>query len=63
MELRERKKCDAMYLHIKSEVEGCIDFLKNKREKDPYRNLLSRVLYQASHPDSISPFHLPSFDL
>ncbi|MFQ6633139.1 hypothetical protein Gotur_012094 [Gossypium turneri] len=63
VELREKKKCDEMYLHIKSEVEGCIDFLKNKREKDPYRNLLSRVLYQASHPGSTSPFHLPSFDL
>ncbi|TYH99540.1 hypothetical protein ES332_A11G073500v1 [Gossypium tomentosum] len=63
VELREKKKCDEMYLHIKSEVEGCIDFLKNKREKDPYRNLLSRALYQASHPGSTSPFHLPSFDL
>ncbi|XP_017628718.1 phytyl ester synthase 2, chloroplastic-like [Gossypium arboreum] len=63
VELREKKKCDEMYLHIKSEVEGRIDFLKNKREKDPYRNLLSRALYQASHPGSTSPFHLPSFDL
>ncbi|KAA3475514.1 acyltransferase-like protein chloroplastic [Gossypium australe] len=63
VELREKNKCDELYLRIKSEVEGCIDFLKNKREQDPYRNLLSRVLYQASHPGSTSPFHLPSFDL
>ncbi|KAG4119250.1 hypothetical protein ERO13_D11G066550v2 [Gossypium hirsutum] len=33
VELREKKKCDEMYLHIKSEVEGCIDFLKNKEKR------------------------------
>ncbi|GMI67114.1 hypothetical protein like AT5G41120 [Hibiscus trionum] len=63
VELKDKKKCDELYLHVKSEVEGCIDFLKRKREKDPYRNLFSRVLYQASRPGSTSPFHIPSFDL
>ncbi|KAL4364341.1 hypothetical protein GQ457_04G033810 [Hibiscus cannabinus] len=62
-ELRDKEKCDELYLRVKSEVEGCIDFLKRKREKDPYRNLFSRVLYQASRPGSTSPFHIPSFDI
>ncbi|KAK8566077.1 hypothetical protein V6N13_021152 [Hibiscus sabdariffa] len=65
VELRDKEKCDELYLHVKSQVEGCIDFLKRKREKDPYRNLFSRVLYQASRPGSTStsPFHIPSFDI
>ncbi|KAE8665698.1 Acyltransferase-like protein [Hibiscus syriacus] len=61
-ELKDKKKCDELYSHIKSEVEGCIDFLKQRREKDPYRNIASRVLYQTSHP-STSPFNIPAFDL
>ncbi|KAK8693267.1 hypothetical protein V6N13_070858 [Hibiscus sabdariffa] len=64
-ELKDKKRCDELYLQIKSEVEGCIDFLKHRREEDPYRNIASRVLYQASHPHPhpTSPFNIPSFDL
>ncbi|KAL4363433.1 hypothetical protein GQ457_04G033830 [Hibiscus cannabinus] len=62
-ELKDKKRCDELYLQIKSEVDGCIDFLKHRREEDPYRNIAARVLYQASHPHSTSPFNIPSFDL
>ncbi|KAE8665697.1 Esterase/lipase/thioesterase family protein isoform 2 [Hibiscus syriacus] len=29
MELRDKKKCDELYQNVKSEVEGCIEFLKH----------------------------------
>ncbi|KAG6793294.1 hypothetical protein NC652_003325 [Populus alba x Populus x berolinensis] len=48
-ELRDREKAHELYLHVKSEVENCIAFLKEKRESDPYRNILARLAYQASH--------------
>ncbi|KAG5254340.1 acyltransferase protein [Salix suchowensis] len=48
-ELRDREVAHELYLHVKSEVENCIAFLKEKRETDPYRNILTRLAYQASH--------------
>ncbi|GMJ04369.1 hypothetical protein like AT5G41120 [Hibiscus trionum] len=48
-ELRNREKSHELYLHVKSEVEKCIAYLKEKREEDPYRDLLPRLLYQATH--------------
>eukprot|EP00262_Sarcandra_glabra_P020684 TRINITY_DN8379_c0_g1_i1.p1 TRINITY_DN8379_c0_g1~~TRINITY_DN8379_c0_g1_i1.p1 ORF type:complete len:701 (+),score=98.94 TRINITY_DN8379_c0_g1_i1:35-2104(+) len=48
-ELRDKEKAHELYLHVKSEVESCIDYLRERREKDPYRNLLPRLLYQATH--------------
>ncbi|KAL9241804.1 hypothetical protein vseg_015870 [Gypsophila vaccaria] len=48
-ELKDREKAHELYLQIKSEVEHCISFLKENREKDPYRNLASRALYHAAH--------------
>ncbi|KAM6549520.1 hypothetical protein CsatB_021196 [Cannabis sativa] len=48
-ELKDREKSHELYLHVKSEVERCIGYLKEKREKDPYRNLLPRLVYQATH--------------
>ncbi|KAJ7976277.1 Acyltransferase-like protein, chloroplastic [Quillaja saponaria] len=48
-ELRDRQKSHELYLHVKSEVKRCIAYLKEKRESDPYRNLLPRLLYQATH--------------
>ncbi|KAK3183866.1 hypothetical protein Dsin_031152 [Dipteronia sinensis] len=37
-ELRDRNKSHEVYLQVKSEVEQCLAFLKDKREHDPYRN-------------------------
>ncbi|KAJ4823185.1 hypothetical protein Tsubulata_015131 [Turnera subulata] len=48
-ELKDRNKAHELYLHIKSEVEAGIAFLKEKRESDPYRNSLARLAYQATH--------------
>ncbi|KAG8656016.1 hypothetical protein MANES_04G090600v8 [Manihot esculenta] len=48
-ELRDREKAHELYLEVKSEVEKCLAFLKEKRESDPYRYLFTRLSYQATH--------------
>ncbi|XP_059294357.1 phytyl ester synthase 2, chloroplastic-like isoform X3 [Lycium ferocissimum] len=59
-ELKSREKAHELYLEVKSEVERCIGYLKEKREKDPYRSIMARLPYQASHGfDS----EVPTFDL
>ncbi|KAK4486092.1 hypothetical protein RD792_008760 [Penstemon davidsonii] len=44
--LKDKDKAQAMYSEIKYEIQKCIALLKDKREKDPYRNLLARLAYQ-----------------
>ncbi|XP_052167489.1 phytyl ester synthase 1, chloroplastic-like [Oryza glaberrima] len=48
-ELRDKENAQHLYLNVKSEVESCMKYLKEKREKDPYRNILARLLYQMVH--------------
>ncbi|XP_071711809.1 phytyl ester synthase 2, chloroplastic-like isoform X2 [Rutidosis leptorrhynchoides] len=45
-ELRNRDKAHELYLQVKLQVESCLAYLKQKRENDPYRSILSRLLYQ-----------------
>ncbi|KAK1257380.1 Acyltransferase-like protein [Acorus gramineus] len=59
-ELRDRERAQEFYLQVKSEVENCMSYLKEKREKDPYRNLLPRVLHQATHGFTSE---IPTFEL
>ncbi|KAI9177731.1 hypothetical protein LWI28_018557 [Acer negundo] len=59
-ELRDKVKCHELYLEVKSEVENCIAYLKEKRENDPYRNLLPRLIYQATHGFTSE---VPTFEL
>ncbi|ESQ32801.1 hypothetical protein EUTSA_v10003731mg [Eutrema salsugineum] len=59
-ELKDKEKAQELYLRVKSEVEQCIAYLKRKRESDPYRNLVPRMLYQSSHGCSSE---IPTFDL
>ncbi|KAF5961514.1 hypothetical protein HYC85_002723 [Camellia sinensis] len=47
-ELKDREKTHELYLEVKSKVERCIAYLKEKRENDPYKNLLPRLIYQAT---------------
>ena len=58
-ELKDKQKAQELYLHVKSEVKRCLDYLKEKREHDPYRSILSRILYQAAN-GLIS--EVPTFD-
>lgn len=48
-ELEDKEKCQELYLEVKSEVERCITYLKEKREIDPYRALGHRLLYHATN--------------
>ncbi|CAH9112322.1 unnamed protein product [Cuscuta epithymum] len=48
-ELKRRDTAHEVYLEVKLEVKKCIAYLKEKREKDPYRNLVARLHYQATH--------------
>ncbi|KAH9791739.1 AB hydrolase-1 domain-containing protein [Citrus sinensis] len=59
-ELRDKKKAQELYLQVKSEVEKCIAYLKEKRESDPYRNILSRLIHQAAHGLTSQ---IPTFEL
>ncbi|TVU08784.1 hypothetical protein EJB05_42197 [Eragrostis curvula] len=58
-ELRDKEKAQNLYLHVKSEVESCINYLKEKREEDPYRSILPRLLYQATHGPNAE---IPTFE-
>ncbi|KAL0669916.1 hypothetical protein Bca4012_032620 [Brassica carinata] len=59
-ELHDKEKAHEVYLEVKSEVERCMTYLKTKRETDPYRNILPRLLYYLSHGFSSQ---VPTFDL
>ncbi|KAK4483243.1 hypothetical protein RD792_010427 [Penstemon davidsonii] len=59
-ELKSKEKAHELYVEVKSEVEKCLDYLKEKRENDPYRNIFARLTYQATHGfDS----EVPTFDI
>ncbi|XP_042373225.1 acyltransferase-like protein At1g54570, chloroplastic isoform X3 [Zingiber officinale] len=57
--LKNKKDANALYLCIKSEIEGSISYLKQKREGDPYRSIVRRILYQASFGSSVE---VPTFE-
>ncbi|WJX77131.1 hypothetical protein P8452_60466 [Trifolium repens] len=59
-ELMDKKKSQELYFEVKSEVESCIAYLKEKRESDPYRSILSRLLYQATHGPTSD---IPTFEI
>ena len=48
-ELRDREKSHELYLQVKSEVEKSLAYLKEKRQHDPYRELLPRLVYKATN--------------
>jgi len=60
LELSDREKTQEMYMEVKSEVERCMAYLKEKRENDPYRNILARLIYQTTHGFDCE---VPSFEV
>ncbi|KAF5479268.1 hypothetical protein F2P56_000102 [Juglans regia] len=60
LELKDRDKSHELYLQVKSEVQKCIAYLKEKRENDPYRNLIPRLIYQTIHGFTAE---VPTFEL
>ncbi|XP_020533577.1 acyltransferase-like protein At3g26840, chloroplastic isoform X3 [Jatropha curcas] len=59
-ELEDREKAQELYLQVKTEVEKCLAFLKEKRKSDPYRSILTRMIYQSTHGYSSE---IPTFEL
>ncbi|XP_050369316.1 phytyl ester synthase 2, chloroplastic-like [Argentina anserina] len=59
-ELRDRKTAHEFYSQVKSEVVKCIAYLQKRRESDPCRSLVSRLLFQARHGFTSE---VPTFDL
>ncbi|XP_077240548.1 phytyl ester synthase 1, chloroplastic-like isoform X2 [Tasmannia lanceolata] len=57
--LRDRENANEVYLQIKSEVESILSYLKKKREEDPYRGILQRIVYQATRG---STDEVPTFE-
>jgi len=57
--LRDRESANEVYLHIKSEVENAMAYLKRKREEDPYRSIAQRGVYQATQGVSAQ---VPTFE-
>ncbi|KAL9162817.1 hypothetical protein ABFS82_06G002500 [Erythranthe guttata] len=58
-ELKSREKADELYRQVKGEVEKCLDYLREKRENDPYRNMFARLTYKATHGFDAE---VPTFD-
>jgi hypothetical protein len=57
--LTNRKAAANLYTHVKSEVEGIISYLLEKREEDKYRKLFPRLLYKAAQGANTE---VPTFD-
>jgi hypothetical protein len=57
--LRDKEEAHQLYLQVKFEVESCINYLKEKRENDPYRSILPRLLYKAVHGPNAE---IPTFE-
>ncbi|MFQ6662168.1 hypothetical protein Gotur_030070 [Gossypium turneri] len=56
--VENRESANEVYLQAKAEVERCIDYLLKKREEDPFRSIINRLIYRTFH----APLHqVPSF--
>lgn len=59
MMLKDRDNANELYLQIKCEVENNMAYLIKKREEDPYRSVIDRILYRAF---SASIDEVPTFE-
>ncbi|PWA38995.1 esterase/lipase/thioesterase family protein [Artemisia annua] len=57
--LKDRDNAKELYMQIKSEVENSMAYLIKKREEDPYRGVVNRVLNQ---PISTPVHQVPTFE-
>jgi hypothetical protein len=44
--LNDKEVVEALYQHVKSEIEAGISYLLKKREEDPYHGFVPRMLYE-----------------
>ncbi|KAK9809406.1 hypothetical protein WJX73_003127 [Symbiochloris irregularis] len=54
-----REQSQRNYAQAKQDVEGCISYLLNNRERDPYKDFFSRVAYEASWGGKAAPTFKP----
>ncbi|GLT76172.1 hypothetical protein SLA2020_478470 [Shorea laevis] len=57
--LKDKETANQLYLHVQSEIEANISYLLKKREEDPYRNIVDRIMYRAFNDPS---HQVPAFD-
>ena len=57
--LTDRHAATDLYTHIKSEVQGIISYLLDKREEDEYRKISRRLMFMATQGFDTQ---VPSFD-
>lgn len=56
--VQNRASANEVYLQAKAEVERCIGYLLKKREEDPFRSIINRLIYRTFY----APLHqVPSF--
>jgi len=54
---KDRERCKSIYKTVKSEVQGSLAYLIKKREVDPYKDLVPRLVYEA-----LAKEQAPTFD-
>ncbi|GLT95241.1 hypothetical protein SLE2022_129340 [Rubroshorea leprosula] len=57
--LKDKETANQLYLHVQSEIGANISYLLKKREEDPYRNIVDRIMYRAFNDPS---HQVPAFD-
>ncbi|KAF3785254.1 Acyltransferase-like protein [Nymphaea thermarum] len=58
--LTDKEEAHSLYLHIKSDVERMFEYLRKKRDEDPYRSIVQRSIFQATWG---SDGEIPTFEL
>ena len=46
-DLQDRARCEELYVQVKSEVEGGLEYLLRRRKEDEYEDFGKRVFYEA----------------
>ncbi|XP_028770773.1 acyltransferase-like protein At1g54570, chloroplastic isoform X2 [Neltuma alba] len=54
--LEDKHNANQLYLQIKSQVQHNINYLIKKREEDPYRNIVDRIMYRAIYSSDTPAF-------
>lgn len=47
--MQDREKANELYLQVQEGVKRCIAYLQEKRESDPYRNIVPRLIHRATN--------------
>lgn len=55
----DREKCDEVYKQVKYGVESGIEYLRTKREEDPYKEFFPRTLYEMTQTGKTAPTFKP----